>query len=122
MISPLERAKERKRIHRRIRRKISGTSQRPRLSVYRTLNHIYVQIVDDRAGRTLVSASTLDKELRSSVKQGGDISAAKHVGKAIAERAKSKGIEAVVFDRGGYLYHGRVKALAEAARENGLKF
>lgn len=122
MIAPLDRATERGRIHRRIRRKIFGTRQRPRLCVFRSLNHIYAQIVDDYARATLVSASTVDKELGSTVSKGGNLGAAKLVGKAIAERAKAKGIETVVFDRGGYLYHGRVKALAEAARENGLKF
>lgn len=122
MITPLDRARERQRIHRRIRRKILATSQRPRLCVFRSLKHIYAQVVDDGAGKTLVSASTVDKELRSAGSTGGNIASAKLVGKAIAERAKAKGIETVVFDRGGYLYHGRVKALAEAVRENGLKF
>ncbi len=122
MITPRDRARERKRIHRRIRRKIAGTLRRPRLCVYRSLNHIYAQVVDDLEGRTLVSASTADKALRPSVTSAGNIAAAKIVGKAIAERAREKGIEAVVFDRGGYLYHGRVKALAESAREHGLKF
>ncbi|MGH8245723.1 MAG: 50S ribosomal protein L18, partial [Gammaproteobacteria bacterium] len=103
-------------------RKIVGTEQRPRLCVYRSLNHIYAQVVDDRAGTTLVAASSVEKEIRSAVKNGGNLAAAKLVGKAVAEKAKAKGIEAVVFDRGGYLYHGRVKALAEAAREIGLKF
>jgi large subunit ribosomal protein L18 len=109
-------------IHRRIRRKIAGTQQRPRLCVYRSLNHIYAQVVDDRTGATLVAASSVEKEIRSSLKSGGNLEAAKLVGKTVAEKAKAKGIEAVVFDRGGYLYHGRVKALAEAAREIGLKF
>lgn len=122
MISPRDRAQERGMIHRRIRRKIAGTQQRPRLCVYRSLNHIYAQVVDDRTGATLVAASSVQKELRSSLKSGGNLEAAKLVGKAVAEKAKAKGIEAVVFDRGGYLYHGRVKALAEAAREIGLKF
>ncbi len=121
MISALDRAQERKRIHTRIRRKITGTSERPRLCVFRSLNHMYAQVVDDVQGATLVSASTRDKDLKDEGK-GGNLKAAKAVGKAIAERAKAKGIEAVVFDRGGYIYHGRVKALADAARESGLKF
>ncbi|MBI4455731.1 MAG: 50S ribosomal protein L18 [Acidobacteria bacterium] len=114
--------KQRKRIHLRIRRKLGGTAKRPRLSVYRSLDHIYAQLVDDVTGRTLVSASTLDKDLRASIKRGGNIEAAKMVGRLIAERAKTEGIERVVFDRSGYIYHGRVKALAEAAREAGLRF
>ncbi len=122
MITPTDRATERGRIHRRIRHKISGSSERPRLCVYRSLNHIYAQVIDDTRGKTLVSASTVEKEVRGAVKSSGNILAAKVVGKAVAERARSKGIEAVVFDRGGYLYHGRVKALADAARESGLKF
>ncbi|MGI8782823.1 MAG: 50S ribosomal protein L18 [Acidobacteriota bacterium] len=112
----------RKNVHIRIRRKIAGSGQRPRLNVYRSLDHIYVQLIDDASGKTLLSASSLDKELRKSKKSGGNIDAAKAVGKLIADRAKAQGIEAVVFDRGGYLYHGRVRALAEAARESGLKF
>jgi large subunit ribosomal protein L18 len=122
MITPLDRARERSRIHRRIRLKVRGGSERPRLCVYRSLNHIYAQVVDDLEGKTLVSASTLDKEIRSSLQQAGNVAAAKAVGKMVAQRAIAKGIESVVFDRGGYLYHGRVKALAEAAREGGLKF
>jgi len=122
MIQGLDRARERRRIHTRIRRKVAGTAERPRLAVYRTLKHIYAQVVDDRSGNTLVSASSVDSGLRPQVTGGGNISAAKVVGKTVAERAKAKGIAAVVFDRGGYLYHGRVKALAEAAREAGLKF
>jgi len=122
MITPMDRAHERTRIHQRIRRKIQGTAARPRLCVFRSLAHIYAQVVDDRQGTTLVSASTLESEVHGEKKKAGNIAAAKLVGKAIAERAKAKGIEAVVFDRGGYIYHGRVKALAEAARESGLKF
>ena len=122
MITPRDRAQERKRIHSRIRKKITGTAERPRLSVCRSTNHIYVQVVDDLQRQTLVSASSADKELRPAITKGGNIAAAKMVGKAIAERAQAKGIQAVVFDRGGYLYHGRVKALAESARENGLRF
>ncbi len=122
MITPVDRATERERIHGRIRRKIRGNPNRPRLCVYRSLNHIYAQIVDDSHGRTLIAASTIEKEVREGLKNAGNIEAAKAVGKAVAQRAKAKGIDAVVFDRGGYLYHGRVKALADAARESGLKF
>jgi large subunit ribosomal protein L18 len=122
MIIPIDRATERGKIHYRIRRKISGSPTRPRLCVYRSLNHIYAQIVDDSEGRTLVAASTVEKEVSGDLKSSGNIPAAKAVGKVVAERARAKGIEAVVFDRGGYLYHGRVKALADAAREAGLKF
>lgn len=112
------RAAVRTAIHTRIRRKVRGSNQRPRLAIYRSLNHIYAQVIDDQNGQTLVSASTTEKDLRGS--SGGNLDAAKRVGKAIAERALAKGIESVVFDRGGYLYHGRVRALAEAARTAGL--
>ncbi len=122
MITATDRASERERIHLRIRRKISGNSERPRLCVFRSLNHIYAQVIDDVKGTTLVAASTTEKEIRRDAAKAGSIKAAKVVGKVIAERAKKNGIEAVVFDRGGYIYHGRVKALAEAAREAGLKF
>jgi len=105
-------------VHRRIRRKVRGTTERPRLAVYRSLNHIYAQIIDDEKSRTLASASTTEKTLRA--KTGGNIDAAKRVGQAIAERALAAGVEQVVFDRGGYLYHGRVKALTDAARAGGL--
>lgn len=105
-------------VHRRIRRKVRGTTERPRLAVYRSLNHIYAQVIDDEKSRTLASASTTEKTLRA--KTGGNIDAAKRVGQAIAERALAAGIEQVVFDRGGYLYHGRVKALTDAARAGGL--
>jgi large subunit ribosomal protein L18 len=110
----------RQRVHVRIRRKVQGTAQRPRLCVYRSLNHIYAQVIDDLGAVTLVSASTRDKG--GSKTAGGNVAAAKEVGKAVAERALAKGIKQVVFDRGGYLYHGRVKALADAARAAGLKF
>ena len=110
------------RIHERIRKKLSGSPARPRLAVFRSNKHIYAQIIDDSKGATLTAASTLDADTKKDVKQGGNIAAAKAVGKLVAQRAKEKGIEAVLFDRGGYLYHGRVKALAEAAREAGLKF
>lgn len=112
------RAIVREAIHRRIRRKVKGSGERPRLAVYRSLNHIYAQVVDDQLGKTIVSASTTEKDLRGST--GGNLDAARRIGKAIAERALEKGIESVVFDRGGYLYHGRIKALTDAAREAGL--
>jgi large subunit ribosomal protein L18 len=112
------RATVREAIHRRIRRKVTGSGERPRLAVYRSLNHIYAQVVDDQLGKTIVSASTTEKDLRGST--GGNLDAARRIGKAIAERALEKGIESVVFDRGGYLYHGRIKALTDAAREAGL--
>ena len=112
------RAIVRKAIHSRIRRKVKGSGERPRLAVYRSLNHIYAQVVDDQLGQTIVSASTTEKDLRGST--GGNLDAARRVGKTIAERALAKGIESVVFDRGGYLYHGRIKALTDAAREAGL--
>ena len=109
----------RQRVHDRIRKKLQGTSDRPRLNVSRSLNQIYVQVIDDLNGKTLVSASSSEGEGK---KTGGNVAAAKSVGKTIAERAKAKGITKVVFDRGGYIYHGRVKALADAAREGGLQF
>ena len=112
------RAIVREAIHRRIRRKVKGSSERPRLAVYRSLNHIYAQVVDDQLGKTIVSASTTEKDLRGPT--GGNVDAARRIGKAIAERALEKGIGNVVFDRGGYLYHGRIKALTDAAREAGL--
>jgi large subunit ribosomal protein L18 len=109
------------RIHERIRKNLSGNEVRPRLCVFRSNKHIYAQIVDDSKGRTLVAASTLEAEGKGE-KGGGNIAAAKTVGKIVAQRARDKGIQAVLFDRGGYIYHGRVKALADAAREAGLKF
>jgi len=112
------RAAVRRAVHTRIRRKVSGTSARPRLAIYRSLNHIYAQLIDDEQGVTLASASTTEKDLRGGT--GGNVEAAERVGRAIAERATAKGIESVVFDRGGYRYHGRVKALADAARKAGL--
>ena len=112
----------RDRIHRRIRKKVEGTTERPRLAVFRSQNHIYAQLIDDAQGKTLCAASSLDKDLKAAKKRGGDVAAAKAVGNLIASRAKEKGVLAVVFDRGGFQYHGRVKALAEAAREGGLKF
>ena len=112
------RAEMRTAIHSRIRRKVKGNTERPRLAIYRSLNHIYAQVIDDRVGQTLVSASSTEKDLHSG--PGGNLDAARRIGQAIAERAIAKGIEQVVFDRGGYLYHGRVKALTDAARAAGL--
>jgi large subunit ribosomal protein L18 len=105
-------------VHKRIRRKVRGTTERPRLAIYRSLNHIYAQVIDDERGLTLASASTTEKDLRSGT--GGNVEAAQRIGRTIAERAMAAGISNVVFDRGGYLYHGRVKALTDAAREAGL--
>ncbi|MGA8366908.1 MAG: 50S ribosomal protein L18 [Candidatus Acidiferrales bacterium] len=121
-VRKLSRQAHRRRIHVRMRKRIAGTSERPRLCVHRSTRHIRAQVVDDHTGRTIVSASSLDKDVRATIKGGGNVAASKVVGKAIAERARAKGIEKVVFDRGGYQYHGRVQALAEAAREAGLKF
>ena len=126
MIAPRPRNEIRQRVHTRIREKLSGTAERPRLNVYRSLNHIYTQLIDDANGVTLVSASSMSKKDEaageSGKRSGGNVAAASAVGKLIAERAKEKGISRVVFDRGGDLYHGRVKALADAAREAGLEF
>lgn len=112
------RADIRQGVHSRIRKKVKGTAERPRLAVFRSLNHIYAQIIDDKSGKTLATASTTEKAL--GLKTGGNVEAAKSIGKAIAERAQKAGIETVVFDRGGYVYHGRVKALIDATREAGL--
>jgi large subunit ribosomal protein L18 len=109
-------------VHRRIRRKVQGTPERPRLAVFRSVAHIYAQIIDDSKGVTLAAASSLEKAFREELKTGANIEAAKRIGKEIAERAKKAGVDKVVFDRGGYMYHGRVKALAEGAREGGLEF
>ena len=117
-----EKLRKRTRRHLRIRRKVIGTAERPRLSVYRSLKHIYCQIINDIEGRTLVAASTQSPDLRSQIKYGGNVVAAEIVGKKIAEEAKNKGITKVVFDKGGYKYHGRIKALAEAARKYNLSF
>ncbi len=122
MINKPNTNKIRLRKHLRVRKKIKGTPERPRLNVFRSLNHIYAQIIDDANGNTLVAASTLDESLKGKFKFGGNKEAAIEVGKLIASKAKAKGIHKVVFDRGGYLYHGRVKELAEAAREAGLEF
>jgi large subunit ribosomal protein L18 len=121
-VRKLSKDAHRRRVHQRVRQTLAGTEERPRLCVYRSLGHIYTQVIDDRSGRTIVSASSVDKETKKSLKGGGNIASAKAVGKAIAERAKAKGVAKVVFDRGGYKYHGRVKALADAAREAGLQF
>ena len=120
--SPSTRQDLRARRHLRVRKKVAGTAERPRLAVFRSLKHIYAQLIDDDAGRTLCAASSLDESLADKKKKGGDVAAAKAVGALIASRAKEKGVSAVVFDRGGFQYHGRVKALADAAREAGLKF
>lgn len=122
MINKESKNVSRVRKHVRVRKKIKGTSERPRLNVYRSLSNIYAQIIDDISGNTLVSASSLDREIKEAVGYGGNKKAAAEVGKLVAKRAAEKGITKVVFDRGGYLYHGRVKELAEAARQTGLEF
>ncbi len=120
MITKVSRDITRQAVHNRLRRKLKGTAERPRLAVYRSLNHIYAQVIDDRQGRTLCAASSTENG--AGVAAGGNVAGAKEIGRLIAERAKAKGISKVVFDRGGYLYHGRVKALADAARAAGLEF
>lgn len=117
-MSQKSRADIRQGVHSRIRKKVKGTGERPRLAVFRSLNHIYAQVIDDKSGKTLATASTTEKAL--GLKTGGNLEAAKSVGKAIAERAQKAGVSTVVFDRGGYVYHGRVKALIDATREAGL--
>ena len=119
MIRKTEKKQIRARIHKRIRRKLAGSTARPRLAVFRSTAHIYAQVIDDTKGATIVSASSVDKDGKTN---GGNVAAAKTIGKLVAQRAKEKGIKQVVFDRGGYQYHGRVKALADAAREAGLEF
>ena len=114
----INRKEIRRRVHARIRKKVSGTPERPRLAVFRSLNHIYAQVIDDVSGKTLAAASTTEKDLKG--KSGGTIAAAQTIGKTIAERAQAAGVSQVVFDRGGYVYHGRVKALLDATREAGL--
>jgi len=121
MLTKISKNQARNRVHDRIRKKLMGTAERPRLNVYRSLNHIYVQLIDDHKGATIVSANSAEGK-KGEKRTGGNVGSAKQVGKAIAERAKQKGITKVVFDRGGYIYHGRVKALADAAREAGLQF
>jgi len=120
MITKEQKNKKRVRVHERIRKGLSGSTERPRLSIYRSTNHIYAQIIDDLQGKTIVAASTV--EGKGTHKTGGNLASAKEIGKAIAAKAVAKGIKRVVFDRGGYLYHGRVKALADAARAAGLQF
>lgn len=121
-VAKLPHALRRRQLHRRVRRRLEGTEARPRLSVFRSHKNIYAQIIDDASGQTLVSASTLDKQARAQIRYGGNVAAAKGLGKVLAERARQAGITRVVFDRGGYKYHGRVRALAAAAREGGLEF
>jgi large subunit ribosomal protein L18 len=122
MFKPPDTRNARQRRHRRIRVHLSGTTSRPRLNVFRSLQHIYVQVIDDTSGTTLAAASTNEPDMRGGASGNNKTDRARVVGKAIAERAKEKGISAVVFDRGGYMYHGRIKALADAAREAGLEF
>ncbi len=122
MLKKIKRNELRKNRHERVRQKVYGTPERPRLNVYRSNNHIYAQIIDDTVGQTLVSASTLDKELKEKLSSTHDKEAAKLVGELVGKRALDKDIVEVVFDRGGYIYHGRIKELAEGAREAGLKF
>ncbi len=122
MIKKVNRNEVRVRKHVRVRKKVSGTAECPRLAVFRSASHIYAQIIDDDKGVTLVAASTLDKAIKEKVAFGGNVEAAKEVGKLVAEKAIEAGISEVVFDRGGYLYHGRIQALADSAREAGLKF
>jgi len=121
MLTKISKNQKRGHVHERIRKKMRGTEERPRLNIYRSLNHIYVQVIDDLNGKTLVSASSAEGK-KEGRRTGGNVAAAKDVGKTVAERAKAQGVTKVVFDRGGYIYHGRVKALADAAREAGLKF
>ena len=120
----MKRTKEdiRTRIHRRIRKRMTGTADRPRLAIFRSQAHIYAQVINDESGTTVCTASSLDEGLKKQMKRGATVAAAKAVGKLIADRAKEKKVERVVFDRGGFLYHGRIKALADAAREGGLQF
>jgi large subunit ribosomal protein L18 len=122
MISKQDKNKIRKKRHLRVRNKLEGTTLRPRLNVFRSSKHIYAQLIDDSTGATVVAASSLDPELKDSITHGGNVDTAKKVGDLVAKRALEKGLSEVVFDRGGYLYHGRVQALAEGAREAGLKF
>ncbi|MGD0963046.1 MAG: 50S ribosomal protein L18 [Candidatus Acidiferrales bacterium] len=121
-VRKLSREAHRRRIHVRMRKTLAGTPERPRLCVHRSSKHIRAQVIDDQMGRTIVSASSLDADVKAQIKGGGNVAASKVVGKIVAERAQAKGVDKVVFDRGGYQYHGRVKAVAEAAREAGLKF
>lgn len=122
MVRKISKNEIRERVHQRIRRKLHGTTERPRLAVFRSTAHIYAQVIDDTKGVTLVAASSTEKPSGGKKSGGGNVAAAKEIGKRVAERAKENGINKVVFDRGGYLYHGRVKAFADAAREAGLEF
>ncbi|MCR4653656.1 MAG: 50S ribosomal protein L18 [Eubacterium sp.] len=122
MISKVSRAQVRQKKHRRMRNHIAGTSERPRLSVFRSNNHMYAQIIDDSTAKTLVAASTLEKDVKANLEKTNDVEAAKYLGSVIGKKAVEAGIKAVVFDRGGYIYHGKVQALADAAREAGLEF
>ena len=122
MISKKSRAEVRAKKHRRLRNHIAGTADRPRLAVFRSNNHMYAQVIDDTVGNTLVSASTLDKEVKAEVKKTNNVEAAAYLGTVIAKKALDKGINTVVFDRGGFIYEGKIKALADAAREAGLEF
>ncbi|MCR5405848.1 MAG: 50S ribosomal protein L18 [Lachnospiraceae bacterium] len=122
MVSKKSRSEVRVAKHKRMRNRFSGTAERPRLSVFRSNNHMYVQIIDDNAGNTLVAASTLEKDVKSELKKTNDVEAAAYLGSVIAKKALDKGITEVVFDRGGFIYQGKIKALADAAREAGLKF
>ena len=122
MVSKKSRSEVRRKKHMKLRNRFSGTAQRPRLAVFRSNNHMYAQIIDDTVGNTLVSASTLLKEVKAELEKTNDVEAAAYLGKVIAESAKAKGIDEVVFDRGGFIYQGKIKALADAAREAGLNF
>jgi len=122
VIKKIDRRKIRREKHKSVRKKVSGTAQRPRMSVFRSLNHIYVQVIDDQLGVTLAAASSLDQEFKASGVSGGNIEGAKKVGALIAQKAQAQGIKEVVYDRGGNIYHGRIAALAEGAREGGLVF
>ena len=122
MIPEVSKDKTRRRIHQRLRQRLEGSGDRPRLNVYRSLNHIYAQVIDDNTGKTLASASTAQGQKKGEKRTGGNVASAKDIGKLIAQRAQEKGVKKVVFDRGGYLYHGRIKALADATRAAGLEF
>lgn len=122
MVNKENRSEIRRNKHRKIRNRFTGTPERPRLAVFRSNNHMYAQIIDDTAGNTLVAASTLEKDVRAKLQKTNDVAAAAYVGTLIAQRALEKGIKAVVYDRGGFIYHGKIKALADAAREAGLEF
>lgn len=122
MVSKISRSEVRIKKHNRMRNRFAGTPERPRLAVFRSNNHMYAQVIDDTVGNTLVAASTLDKEVKAELEKTNDVAAAAYLGKVIAKKAQEKGITEVVFDRGGFIYHGKVQALAEAAREAGLNF